>query len=122
MCIFHPSFALVVVEGSAKALKGYKRLMLVRIDWTQAAGAREIENDGEAGPSTSKDEEGDQEGPVSLENNRCDLVFEGPVRERTFQSFKPKRCPTDGMAKEALGAKAAPYWDTAKTFVEDIYS
>lgn len=123
MCIFHPSFALVVVEGSWKALRGYKRLMTVRIDWTQAAGAREIDPDDAAGPSTSKDDnEGEPEGPVSLENNSCYLVFEGPIRERNFQSFKPKRCPTDGMAKEALGSKAAPYWDTAKTYVEDVYS
>ncbi|CCO29478.1 putative protein C29E6,02 [Rhizoctonia solani AG-1 IB] len=118
MCIFNPSFALVVVEGSAKAIKGYKRLMLVRIDWTQAAGARDVDED--APPP--KEEQNDDDGPVSLENNRCDLVFEGPIREHNFQSFKPKRCPTDAMAKEALGAKAAPYWDTAKTFVEDIYS
>ncbi|KAG9093263.1 hypothetical protein FS749_014733 [Ceratobasidium sp. UAMH 11750] len=70
-----------------------------------------------------EDEQQDGEtGPVSLEDNRCDLVFEGPLRERTFQSFKPKRCPTDSMAKEALGAKASSYWDTAKTFVEDVYS
>ncbi|CAE6483127.1 unnamed protein product [Rhizoctonia solani] len=118
MCIFNPSFALVVVEGSAKAIKGYKRLMLVRIDWTQAAGARDADED--APPS--KDEQEEEGGPVSLENNRCDLVFEGPIREHNFQSFKPKRCPTDSMAKEALGTKAAPYWDTAKTFVEDTYA
>ncbi|CAE6452992.1 unnamed protein product [Rhizoctonia solani] len=118
ICIFNPSFALVVVEGSAKAIKGYKRLMLVRIDWTQAAGAREADED--APPP--KDEQEDEGGPVSLENNRCDLVFEGPIREHNFQSFKPKRCPTDAMAKEALGTKALPYWDTAKTFVEDVYS
>ncbi|KAG8762244.1 hypothetical protein FRC11_010337 [Ceratobasidium sp. 423] len=118
MCIFNPSFALVVVEGSAKAIKGYKRLMLVRIDWTQAAGARDADEDAPP-PKDEQDEEG---GPVSLENNRCDLVFEGPIREHNFQSFKPKRCPTDAMAKEALGTKAAPYWDTAKTYVEDVYS
>ncbi|QRV82045.1 U4/U6 small nuclear ribonucleoprotein Prp3 [Ceratobasidium sp. AG-Ba] len=116
MCIFHPSFALVVVEGSFKAIKGYKRLMLVRIDWTQAAGTRDDD------PPAKEDREGEESGPVSLENNKCHLVFEGPLRERTFQSFKPKRCPTDSMAKEALGAKAAPYWDTAKTFVEDAYT
>ncbi|CAE6468940.1 unnamed protein product [Rhizoctonia solani] len=116
ICIFNPSFALVVVEGSAKAVKGYKRLMLVRIDWTQAAGAREVDED--APPKDEQNEEGEG-APVSLENNRCDLVFEGPIREHNFQSFKPKRCPTDSMAKDALGAKAAPYWDTAKTFVED---
>ncbi|KAB5592901.1 U4/U6 small nuclear ribonucleoprotein PRP3 [Ceratobasidium theobromae] len=118
ICIFNPSFALVVVEGSAKAIKGYKRLMLVRVDWTQAAGARDADDDAPP-PKDEHDEEG---GPVSLENNRCDMVFEGPIRERTFQSFKPKRCPTDSMAKEALGIKAAPYWDTAKTFVEEMYS
>ncbi|KDN40224.1 hypothetical protein RSAG8_08287, partial [Rhizoctonia solani AG-8 WAC10335] len=120
ICIFNPSFALVVVEGSAKAIKGYKRLLLVRIDWTQAAGARDAGEDAPP-PKDEQNEEGEGD-PVSLENNRCDLVFEGPIREHNFQSFKPKRCPTDSLAKEALGTKAAPYWDTAKTYVEDVYS
>jgi len=47
LCIFHPDFALVYVEGSAASIKHYKRLMTVRIDWTEEARPR-AEEEGEA--------------------------------------------------------------------------
>ena len=99
--------------------------MLHRIDWTDPARARgaeevEIDNgDDEAGPSertnNSTGEDGAQE-VVSLENNRCDLVWEGQLRERAFNNFKPKTCPNDTAAREVLGTKIAGYWDQAKNF------
>ncbi|EJT99311.1 PRP3-domain-containing protein [Dacryopinax primogenitus] len=132
ICLLHPQFALVFVEGSAKAIKGYKRLMLARVKWTEAAqarGAEDVEIDyGDAdGPGPSKPStsavaaNGDQtpEGQVSLENNRCDMCWEGPLRDRTFQNFRPKACPTDALAKEALGEKLKGYWDLAKNWVSD---
>ena len=128
VCIFHPSFNMVYVEGASKFIRNYKRLMLHRIDWTEAARARgaeevEIDNDeDEAGPSERTNnstvvtgEDGAQQ-VVSLENNRCDLVWEGQLRERAFNSFKPKTCPTDAAAREILGTKIAGYWDQTKNF------
>lgn len=128
VCIFHPSFNMVYVEGASKFIRNYKRLMLHRIAWTEAARARgaeevEIDNDGdEGGPSERANkatvvtgEDGAQE-VVSLEGNRCDLVWEGQLRERTFTSFKPKTCPTDAAAREVLGTKISSYWDQAKNF------
>lgn len=125
LVIFNPAFSMVYVEGAAKFMRRYKRLMLYRMAWTEAARARgeevvelaggseggEGENDGAgkgtAGPST---------GEVSLEGNRCDLVWEGPVRERAFTNFRPKSCPTDSAARDALGTKLMSYWDMAKNF------
>ena len=128
VCIFHPSFNMVYVEGASKFIRNYKRLMLQRIAWTQAAMARgaeevEIDNDDdeEAPPERANTstvvtgEDGVQE-VVSLEDNRCDLVWEGQLRERSFTSFKPKTCPTDAAAREILGSKIAGYWDQAKNF------
>lgn len=128
VCIFHPSFNMVYVEGASKFIRNYKRLMLHRMAWTEAARARgaeevEIDNDDEeAGPSEKTNnstvvtgEDGAQE-VVSLENNRCDLVWEGQLRDRAFNNFKPKTCPTDAAAREVLGAKIAGYWDQAKNF------
>jgi U4/U6 small nuclear ribonucleoprotein PRP3 len=126
VCIFHPSFNMVYVEGASKFIRNYKRLMLHRIAWTEAARARgaeevEIDDDDEAGPEGTKTstvvtgEDGAQE-VVSLENNRCDLVWEGQLRERSFNNFKPKSCPTDSAAREVLGSKIAGYWDQAKNF------
>ncbi|KZO98509.1 PRP3-domain-containing protein [Calocera viscosa TUFC12733] len=127
ICILHPQFALVFVEGSQKAVRGYKRLMLVRVKWTEAAQARaeDVEIDyGEAEGAEKKPDpasaggEG-KEGTVSLEDNRCDLCWEGPLRERSFQNFRPKACPTDALAKEALGEKLRGFWDLAKNWVPE---
>ncbi|KAF9652310.1 PRP3-domain-containing protein [Thelephora ganbajun] len=128
VCIFHPSFNMVYVEGASKFIRNYKRLMIHRIGWTEAARARgaeevEIENDDdESGASERANnstvvtgEDGAQQ-VVSLEDNRCDLVWEGQLRERAFTNFKPKTCPTDAAAREVLGAKIAGYWDQAKNF------
>ena len=128
VCIFHPSFNMVYVEGASKFIRNYKRLLLRRIAWTEAARARgaeevEIDNDDDEGGTSEKTnnatvvtgEDGAQK-VVSLEGNRCDLVWEGQLRERTFTNFKPKTCPTDAAAREVLGSKIASYWDQAKNF------
>lgn len=119
---------MVYVEGAAKFIRQYKRLMLHRIAWTEAArerGAEDVEIDrGEdeegnettaAGPSNTATT-GGEDGPVSLEDNQCWLIWEGLLRDRAFNSFKPKSCPTDSSAKEVLGAKLAGYWDQAKNW------
>ena len=106
--ITHPDLALVVVEGSAKALKAYKRLMLVRIDWTDPGRPREGTPDDEAPPPPQDD--------VDYASNSCELVFEGPVRERTFPGgvVRTEACPTDFKVKELLGPNLAGYWEVAK--------
>lgn len=137
VCIFNPNFSMVYVEGAIKFIRNYKRLMLNRIAWTEAARARggedvELENgDDEDGkkvekPSTSAvaTTEDGVEAVVSLEGNRCDLVWEGLLRDRVFNNFKPKSCPTDSAVREVLGLKIAGYWDQAKNFrpeEEDLY-
>jgi U4/U6 small nuclear ribonucleoprotein PRP3 len=119
---------MVYVEGASKLIRNYKRLMLHRMAWTEAARARgteevEIDNDeNEGGPSERVNtstvvtgEDGAQQ-IVSLEDNRCDLVWEGQLRERAFTGFKPKTCPTDAAAREVLGSKISGYWDQTKNF------
>jgi U4/U6 small nuclear ribonucleoprotein PRP3 len=125
LVIFNPAFSVVYVEGAAKFMKAYKRLMLHRIAWTEAARARgeeEVElaegeegDEGEAG-GIDKEGAGPSTSGVSLEGNRCDLVWEGPIRERAFTNFRPKSCPTDSAARDALGTKLMSYWDMAKNF------
>ncbi|KAG6812523.1 hypothetical protein H0H92_002414 [Tricholoma furcatifolium] len=126
LTVFNPQFNMVYVEGSAKAIKNYKRLLLHRVAWTEAArprGAEDVElqenSDEEAGPSTSAapvPAEGEGDGRPSLEENACYLVWEGQLRDRAFNSFKGKSCPTDRDAKEALGEKLKGYWDQAKNW------
>ena len=129
LCVFNPSFALVIVEGSSKAIKSYDRLMLVRIKWTEAAQARtdeyyDEEEEGEGGSNETRNRNAKQEGEedvVSLEDNKCEKIWQGPLRDRTFTTFKARSCPTDTSAKEALGGKWSSYWDAAKAFIaEDV--
>lgn len=106
--VVHPDFSLVLVEGSAKALKAYKRLMLVRIDWTDP-GRQRVEYDD---PTTITVEQPE----MDLYDNTCDLIFEGPVRDRSYPatSMRIEEVPTDSKAKEILGPQLAGYWDVAK--------
>ena len=125
LCIFNPGFSMVYVEGAQKFIRQYKRLMLHRIAWTEAARPRggedvEIEGDDDDEGADGKvkeraDATTNGEGP-SLEDNACYLVWEGLLRERAFSNFKPRSCPTDGAAKEALGQKLAGYWDMTKNW------
>ena len=123
---------MIYVEGALKFIRQYKRLMVHRIRWTEAARARgeeEVElQDGEeeeaegvpgrnvSASMRSGEEEDGEFGASTLEDNRCDLIWEGEIRERVFKSFKPKSCPTDAVAKEALGAKMAGFWDQTKNW------
>ncbi|KAF8480413.1 pre-mRNA processing factor 3-domain-containing protein [Russula ochroleuca] len=125
LAIFNPGFSMVYVEGAPKFIRSYKRLMLHRIVWTEAARARGEEEvalaeDGEGGGGeesrASKEPAGPSSGEVSLEGNRCDLVWEGPIRERGFTNFRPKSCPTDSAARDVLGTKLMSYWDMAKNY------
>ncbi|KAF7979287.1 hypothetical protein HWV62_42990 [Athelia sp. TMB] len=137
VCIFHPSFSMVYVEGAAKFVRKYKHLMMDRIAWTVAARPRGAD-DGDVELDNGSDEEDSGKGKmvtpgaeasadepiVSLEDNKCWLVWEGQLRDRAFGNFKPRSCPTDSSAKEMLGAKLAGYWDQAKNWKpeeEDLY-
>lgn len=112
----------MVVEGSAKSLKQYNRLMLVRIKWTEAAREKdEVGGDDDEEPVVKREEgaNGFGSGPKSLDDNTCDKVWEGPLRDRVFKNFKGKSCPTDSTAKEVLGGKMASVWDVAKAFIRE---
>ncbi|KAJ3514705.1 hypothetical protein NLJ89_g2227 [Agrocybe chaxingu] len=137
VCIFNPAFNLVYVEGAAKYMKSYKRLMMHRIAWTEAARPRggedvELENpdsdvEGDSTNATSaiakgKGKEGEE--TKSLEDNRCFLIWEGNLRDREYNNFRAKSCPTDREAKEFLGEKLKGYWDVAKNWKpeeEELY-
>ncbi|KAI8969442.1 pre-mRNA processing factor 3-domain-containing protein [Trametes punicea] len=125
VCILHPSFSMVYVEGAAKFIRQYKRLMLRRIAWTEPARERggedvelEGEEEGEGGNGKGKAVApgGSEDGQASLEDNHCWLIWEGQLRDRAFKNFKPRSCPTDAAAKEVLGEKLAGFWDQAKNW------
>lgn len=127
LAIFEKNFALVVVEGGHKSIKAYRRLMTVRIDWTDPGRPKADDTLGDLldlDPGTSstnngKDISKDQEeiGKIDWNENYCKIIFEGPVRESHFRfGFKAHYCDHESGAKEALGPKLASFWDLAKKF------
>lgn len=111
--ILHPGCNAVIVEGSAKALKFYKKLMLRRIDWSDSRNKDEDDDDEE---DTTAANNGDGSKP----KNECYLVWEGEVAEPSFNSFKYRLCPTDYKVREVLErAKVLHYWDFVKNYVSE---
>lgn len=133
LLIFHPDFALVYVEGSAASLKKYKRLLLVRIDWTEEARPKVYEAEGLDGmdiddPSGAggdgEEETGNrggwqpmQERPESLADNKCEVVWEGEVPQKSFRSFRYRNVETDKEGKDALGKGKEGVWDLSKKWI-----
>lgn len=115
--IFHPNFALVLVEGTDKGIKHYRQLMLHRIDWTEQARPRAEAEDGikEEEEDAGEDEDGDEKN--DLADNKCELIWEGEVSERTFKGFRARHSESDTSAKEWLTPKWEGMWDLAKRWI-----
>lgn len=126
VCIFHRDFALVLVEGEGKAIKHYRQLMLRRIDWTEKArplganGEELDEEDPDEDSAAKQANNGGQHGadaPDSLEDNKCEVIWEGEIAEKTFHYFKPRHAETDSQAKEILTSRHEGMWDLAKRWI-----
>lgn len=115
VCLYTPRFALVVVEGAAKHIKQYKKLMLSRIDWTEDVVPYAVADaDPDAPPASGAGQDGQPEEPVNMAENECVMVWEGEHRDRLFNHFRPKSCPTDHLAREFLGPKAEGLYDLGR--------
>lgn len=118
VCIQHPRFCLVVVEGGAHSMAAYRKLMLQRIDWTEnnsAPTAAVREGNKEALADWLRAET-DQGALKDLSLNRCELVWEGEAKARAFRKWGSRVCETDAAAKEALSrAKMESFWTLAKS-------
>lgn len=114
VCIMHPTFNLVVVEGGEFSINKYKKLMLNRIDWTENVPTRERAGRPEAAKQWLKAE--DEKGQLKdLTVNRCLLVFEGEAKSRVFKKWGSKICETDAEAREVLArTKMESFWNLAK--------
>ncbi|KAF2195551.1 PRP3-domain-containing protein [Zopfia rhizophila CBS 207.26] len=116
IAIFHPKLNLVVVEGGMHSISKYKKLMLHRIKWTENAmpgSVREGNQEVEAQWLNGVDEQGNLK---DLSLNKCQLIFEGEVRQRAFRKWGSKVCETDGEAKDTLArSKLDSLWALAKS-------
>ncbi|RPB24915.1 PRP3-domain-containing protein [Terfezia boudieri ATCC MYA-4762] len=110
ICILNPKFNLVVAEGGEWSITKYKKLFLQRIDWTD-------NGDGDASGGTKSELDKKQD----LSQNKCTMIWEGEVKTQGFRKFTTKPCPTDALAKEALGrAKMENFWTVAKNWIKAL--
>ncbi|PYI13571.1 U4/U6 small nuclear ribonucleo protein [Aspergillus violaceofuscus CBS 115571] len=118
VCVMHPRFNLVIVEGGAHSINNYRKLMINRIDWTENAGpgaVREGNREAQASWLAAEDE---QTGELKdLSHNTCELLWEGQVKARAFRKWLGARvCETDSQAKDVLArAKLESFWALAKS-------
>ncbi|EPE25785.1 hypothetical protein GLAREA_01697 [Glarea lozoyensis ATCC 20868] len=116
ICVMHPRFNLVIVEGGEHSIRQYRKLMLQRIDWTENSPTRIKEGTkAEALQDWLKAE--DEKGELKdMTLNKCTLVFEGEEKARAFRKWGSKVCETDSAAREALTrAKMENFWTMAKS-------
>lgn len=103
--IISEGISVVVVEGGAKSIKRYAKLLLRRIDWTAS-----VEKEGE------DENEDDDEKPV----NKCLLVWQGSVAKPSFRRFSVQECRTEMAARKYFADHGVGhYWDLAVNFVEE---
>ncbi|KAL1866302.1 hypothetical protein VTK73DRAFT_4817 [Phialemonium thermophilum] len=114
VCIMHPSFCLVVVEGGQYSINKYKKLLLNRIDWTENVPSRDKEGTQATVREWLKAE--DEKGMLKdMSLNKCLLIFEGEAKARAFRKWGSKVCETDAEAREVLSrAKMESFWTQAK--------
>ncbi|RMJ24484.1 hypothetical protein PHISP_04643 [Aspergillus sp. HF37] len=117
VCIMHPRFNLVVVEGGAHSINNYRKLMLNRIDWTENAGpnaVREGNREAQVSWLAAEDEKGELK---DLSLNSCTLLWEGQAKTRSFRKWLGARvCESDAAAKDVLTrSKMENFWVLAKS-------
>ncbi|KAJ9659328.1 U4/U5/U6 small nuclear ribonucleoprotein prp3 [Neophaeococcomyces mojaviensis] len=124
VCIMHPKFNLVIVEGGEHSVRAYDKLMQNRIKWQEmeaptravAEGNRELQ----AKWLEAEDENGELK---DLSRNRCDLIFSGEEKRRAFRKWLGARvCESDSQARDVLSrAKMDSFWSIAKNWKKDEY-
>lgn len=98
VAVMHHDVNVIIVEGGAKGMKQYRKLMMHRIKW-EGKGILE-----------ENDDEEEEEKKV----NRCVLVWEGAAKKRAFSIFEMKACRTEQFARDLLEKHGVPhYWDLA---------
>lgn len=116
VCLLHPKQNLVIVEGGAHSIRKYRKLMLDRIDWTENSPSRDKGEKGESLRQWLKAE--DEQGQLrDLGQNRCELIFEGDIKQRSFQKWTSKVFETDPEARDFLARfKYQEFWNMAKSW------
>ena len=116
ICILHPRFCIVIVEGGHHSIQFYKKLMLNRIDWTENSAPNSVREGNKEALASWLQAEDDRGELKDLGLNKCVLVWEGEEKTRAFRKWGTRVCETDAQAKEFLGrSKMENFWTLAKS-------
>jgi len=103
--ILYKDINLVVVEGGAKAIRKFRKLMLQRIDWVKSS----VENE-EVESTISNGES---------VNNGCLLVWQGAILKPNFQQFRFETMASEDAIRKYLNHRwSEHYWDMVCNFKE----
>ena len=120
---------LVVVEGGAKGVKRFVKLMVRRIDWSKDAGAASddeddsmVQDDSVSG-SGSGINSGVGAAAASGLKNECKLAWQGVVTKRSFNNFRYQECRSSETARKVLASKGCEhYWDSICSVAAQHYA
>ena len=116
ICILHPRFCLVIVEGGLHSIQSYKKLMLNRIDWTENSAPNSVREGNKEALASWLQAENEKGELKDLGLNKCVLVWEGEEKTRAFRKWGTRVCETDAQAKDFLGrSKMENFWTLAKS-------
>jgi U4/U6 small nuclear ribonucleoprotein PRP3 len=107
VCLVTEHFSALFVEAGEKSMRFYKNLVLKRIKWMKIlAGGGDV-------PTTAA--------ATQEEDNTCQLVWEGAIRQRNFKKWGGIRdTQSEDFAREALKKfKLEPFWVQIKAGVPD---
>jgi len=121
---------MIVVEGGAKGIKTYKKLLLRRIKWAQDHPAYQLDeqrrqqeemNNDESDVKTKdyddeEEEDGDEDEKKPIRHSKfpmeCKLMWEGVVSESKFPQFRLEECKSVRSARGfAKNNKCEHYWN-----------
>ena len=116
ICLLHPKFCLVIVEGGIHSIAAYKKLMLNRVDWTENVAPNAETRQGNKEVMARWLQAEDENGVLkNLERNTCQLIWEGELKDRAFRKWSSRVCDTDKEARDTLSrAKMESFWTVAK--------
>ena len=102
---------VVLVEGGARVIKKYKRLMLRRINWVPAP-ADEDQKLNEDHDETYEDE------AKESADKKCHLIWEGATNQPVFDRFRAiYDIRTDGEGRKVFSEKNQEhFWNSAINF------
>lgn len=116
LCIYSPKFCLILTEFGERGMTQYKKLMLNRIDWTENSPSQ-VREGNKAARAAFLEAEDERTGELKdLGGNKCQLIFEGQVKDRRFRKWMTRVCETDKEAMESLArTDTQNFWTMAKS-------